>query len=215
MSVRAPGFDAAFCDQLDMLFAWRRDVRRFVPDAAVDPALLRALLARTRAAPSVGFSQPARFVEVRSPERRAAVRELFAAANAEALAGYQGERAACYAGLKLAGLEEAPVQLAVFCDEGTSTGAGLGARTMPEMRAYSVVLAVHTLWLAARARGLGLGWVSIFDAAALTETLAVDPAWRFIGYLCLGVPAEEHLDRELERAGWEQFDPRSLDLHER
>jgi len=211
----APTFDAAFRERLDDLFAWRRDVRRFVADVPVAPAVLHELLAVTRYAPSVGFSQPARFVDVRSPERRAAVRELFSAANAEALAGYDGERSARYAGLKLAGLDEAPVHLAVFCDEATETGAGLGAQSMPEMRAYSVVLTIHTLWLAARARGLGLGWVSILDAAAVGRTLAVDPAWRLVGYLCLGRPQEEHLDRELERAGWERPDARSLELHER
>ena len=84
-------------------------------------------------------------------------------ANADALSEYSGDQAETYAGLKLAGLRDAPVHLAVYCDEASELGYGLGRKTMPEMLAYSVVGAVTTLWLAARAHGIGLGWVSILD----------------------------------------------------
>src|SRR5262249_60626427 len=109
----------------------------------------------------------------------------FSAANERALAGYHGERAQLYAGLKLAGLKEAPRHLAVFCDEATEQGAGLGRQTMPETLRYSAVLAVHTLWLAARTRGIGVGWVSILDPAAATRPLQVPGNWTLGAHLCL------------------------------
>ena len=159
---RTPEFDAGFRRRLEELYRWRRDVRRFRRDP-LEPALLDRLLALAALAPSVGNSQPWRFVKVDDPARRAAVRANFEAANRAALAAYEGERAALYARLKLAGLDAAPAHLAVFGDEATSHGCGLGRATMPETLAYSVVGAVHGLWLAARAHGVGIGWVSILD----------------------------------------------------
>jgi 5,6-dimethylbenzimidazole synthase len=209
-----PSFDQSFRRQLEVLLQWRRDVRRFRSDP-IDEETLRQLIAIIGTAPSVGFSQPTRLVIVRNVERRAAVLANFIEVRARAQTSYEGERAARYASLKLEGLREAPVHLAVFCDEDTETGAKLGARTMPETHAYSTVLAIGTLWLAARARGIGVGWVSILDPDKITEILAVPPAWRFIAYLCVGYPQEEHVDRELERAGWEKRDPRSVFISER
>jgi len=106
--------------------------------------------------------------------------------------------------LKLEGLSQAPVHLAVCADEATAQGAGLGRQTMPETIRYSVVAAIQTLWLAARAEGLGVGWVSILDPAEIKRTLDLPADWSFIAYLCLGWPEEEHADPELERHGWEQ-----------
>ena len=197
-----PTFDAHFRAQFETLLRWRRDVRRFRRDA-LPPGLLDRLLALATLAPSVGNSQPWRFARVDEPSRRRAIRENFIARNAEALASYAGERAALYARLKLAGLDEAPVHLAVFVDEGTPVGHGLGRRTMPETLAYSVVGAIAALWLAARAHGVGLGWVSILDAEDAARALDVPAAWRLVAYLCLGYPQEEHLDPELERHGWQ------------
>jgi 5,6-dimethylbenzimidazole synthase len=195
-------FNQAFRDQLATLFAWRRDVRRFRKDP-VAPALIGRLLAQTGLAPSVGLSEPWRFIMVESPTARAAALANFETANADALNGYADDQARLYATLKLSGMRDAPVQIAIFCDEATDQGSGLGARTMPEMRRYSVVCAVMQLWLAARAEGLGAGWVSILDPDRLAADLAVPEGWRLIAYLCLGWPEEEHSDAELERAGWE------------
>jgi 5,6-dimethylbenzimidazole synthase len=200
--VPIPHFDSAFRQQLETLFRWRRDVRRFRPDP-VSSATLDALFAIATSAPSVGLSQPWRFVTVADAARRAAIRANFAGCNADALA-QTGHRAAAYAALKLAGLDEAPVHFAVFADPAPEQGHGLGRLTMPETTAYSAVMAVHTLWLAARAIGLGLGWVSILDPRTLAGTLDVPEAWRFVGYFCLGTPAEPADAPELERAGWEQ-----------
>lgn len=199
-------FDDSFRAELRELFVWRRDVRRFRPDPLPADALDR-LIETACLAPSVGLSQPWRFVVVDAPERRQAVLALFERCNAEALGAYQGEAAERYARLKLAGLAEAPCHLAVFADRATTVGRGLGRRTMPEMIDYSVVAAMVTLWLAARADGIGMGWVSILDPAAMAGILDVPVDWRFIGYFCLGYPLAEDDCPELERAGWERRRP--------
>ena len=197
-----PAFDHAFCERLQALLTWRRDVRRFRPDA-LPTGTIERLIGLAALAPSVGLSQPWRFVIVADPERRAAVRADFVAANAAALAAQAPERAARYVKLKLAGLDEAPCHLAVFADRATQQGHGLGRHTMPEMVDYSAVAAVHTIWLAARAEGIGMGWVSILDPGAMAGILDVPPSWRLIGYLCLGYPAQEDEVPMLQHAGWE------------
>jgi 5,6-dimethylbenzimidazole synthase len=205
---RQSEFDDAFRRRLRELLTWRRDVRRFRRDALPSGTLER-LIGLACLAPSVGLSQPWRFVLVDTPVRRAAIRTNFESCNAKALAEQSGERAAGYARLKLAGLDDAPGHLAVFADPTTNRGHGLGRHTMPEMIEYSAVTAVHTIWLAARAEGIGMGWVSILDPAAVAAILDVPAAWKFIGYLCLGFPRTEDDVPELERAGWEQRYPAS------
>jgi 5,6-dimethylbenzimidazole synthase len=201
-----PRFDDRFRQGLLDLFRWRRDVRHFRREPVPEPLLLR-LLEVAALAPSVGLSQPWRFVLVDQPARRAAVRASFEASNARALSGQQAGRAATYARLKLAGLDEAPCHLAVFAEPDPVQGHGLGRQTMPETAAYSAVMAVHTLWLAARAEGIGMGWVSILDPAAVAAALEVPEDWRLIGYFCLGYPREENAVPELEREGWERRQP--------
>jgi 5,6-dimethylbenzimidazole synthase len=198
-----PSFDSHFRAQFRDLVLWRRDVRRFRRDP-IERERIDAVIEIATHAPSVGLSQPWRFVHVDSAERRLAVVNSFSDANRQALAGYSGEKHAIYAELKLAGLKEAPVHIAVFSDDGTHTGSGLGQQTMPETLHYSVVAAIQTLWLAARADGIGMGWVSILDPVAVTRALDVPKGWSLVAYLCLGLPAEEHLDPELERHHWEQ-----------
>lgn len=198
-----PVFDETFRAQFRELVLWRRDVRRFRRDP-LPRERIDALIEIATHAPSVGLSQPWRFVHVDSPERRLAVIRSFTDANQRALEGYSGEKQETYASLKLEGLREAPVHLAVFSDDGTHTGSGLGQQTMPETLHYSVVAAIQILWLAARADGIGMGWVSILDPRAVTQALDVPKGWSLVAYLCLGLPAEEHLDPELERHHWEQ-----------
>ena len=197
-------FDDRFRAELADLFRLRRDVRRFRPDA-VQPDTLAALLAAASLAPSVGLSQPWRFVTVDDPARGGTrCAPSSPPATKAALARQAGDRASCYARLKLAGLDDAPCQLAVFVEPDPAQGHGLGRHTMPETVAYSAVLAIHTLWLAARAAGLGLGWVSILNAAAVRAALDVPESWRLVAYLCLGVPEAEGAVPELEREGWER-----------
>ena len=198
----APQFDDAFRARLRELLAWRRDVRRFRREALPESAIER-LIDTACLAPSVGLSQPWRFVLVEAPERRAAIAANFAECNAAALAAQAPERAAQYARLKLAGLDDAPCHLAVFADPDPKQGHGLGRLTMPEMAQYSAVAAVHTLWLAARAEGIGMGWASILDPGAVRVILDVPASWRLIGYFCLGYPAAEDDVPRLQRDGWE------------
>ena len=200
---RAIHFDAAFRARLRDLLLWRRDVRRFRPDP-LPTGMLEGLIELACLAPSVGLSQPWRFVIVEDAARRVAVRDNFAACNAQALSAQAPQRAGLYARLKLAGLGEAPVHFAVFADRATAQGHGLGRRTMPEMIEYSAVTAVHTIWLAARAQGIGLGWISILDPAAIASILEVPTTWKLIGYFCLGYPEAEDRVPELEQAGWEE-----------
>ena len=140
------------------------------------------------------------------------MRASFEACNAQALAAQPlaaqaAGRAAAYARLKLAGLDEAPCQFAVFAEPDPGQGHGLGRATMPETTAYSAVMAVHTLWLAARALGLGLGWVSILDPVTVAAALDVPPGWTLVGYFCLGYPQAADQVPELERLGWERRRP--------
>ena len=202
-SLSPPVFDDAFRARLEDLIKWRRDVRRFV-SREVDDALVDELLGLAALAPSVGNSQPWRFVKVRDEGRRQRIIENFEACNADALADYHGEKAKLYATLKLSGMRDAPVHLAVFCDATTTAGHGVGQKTMPETLPYSVVGALGTLWLAARARGIGMGWVSIVTPEVVSEILDVPEDWSLIAYLCLGYPEEEHIDPELQRSGWQE-----------
>lgn len=198
-----PEFDPAFRRQFLDLLVWRRDVRHFRPDP-LPQGTLPWLVEMACLAPSVGLSQPWRFVAVGDAARRQAVADLYARCNAQALAAQSQERAALYARLKLAGLREAPAHLAVFIDPEPAQGAGLGRLTMPETLAYSAVAAIHTLWLAARMEGIGVGWVSILEPGEMAALLDVPPHWRFVGYLCIGYPADVDDTPELERAGWER-----------
>jgi 5,6-dimethylbenzimidazole synthase len=196
-------FSDEFREQFRDLLKWRRDVRRFRPEP-LPSGLLAELLSLARLAPSVGLSEPWRYVRITHPEVRAGIKKDFEEANARALAGYSGERAALYARLKLSGLDSAPEHLAVFADRSTAQGSGLGCQTMPQMIEYSIVAAVTTLWLAARAHGVGMGWVSILHPDRVNAVLSVPSEWQLIAYLCIGYPEEEGAVPELERAGWEK-----------
>jgi 5,6-dimethylbenzimidazole synthase len=199
-------FDDAFGAQLRDLLAWRRDVRHFRRDP-LPAGVIEDLIEIACLAPSVGLSQPWRFVVVDDQPLRAAIREVFASCNAEALASQSPSRSAMYARLKLAGLEEAPAHVAVFADRSPEQGHGLGSRTMPEMFEYSAVTAVHTMWLAARVQGIGMGWISILDPQKVATLLDVPGEWKFIGYFCLGYPEHQGTVPELEQLGWEERRP--------
>ena len=197
-----PEFDTEFREQLDLLLAKRRDVRRF-RTTPVDEELLQSCLSSFAKAPSVGLSEPWRVVRINSDAARAAALSNFQSANNDALQGYSGNKAKIYAGLKLSGMQEAPIQIAVFCDEDTEKGAGLGAGTMPEMRRYSCVTAIMQFWLVLRAHSLGLGWISILDPKQLNSDLNIPASWSLVAYLCIGWPEQFTDTPELETVGWE------------
>jgi len=199
-------FDDDFRLKLKALMVWRRDVRRFLTDPLPTGALERLLQAACLA-PSVGLSQPWRFVLVDDLARRRLVVETFARCNDEALQAYSADRRSTYARLKLAGLHEAPCHLALFADMESEAGHGLGRQTMPQTLEYSVVSAISNLWLAARAEGIGVGWISILDPVEVAQALDVPPTWKLIGYFCIGFPDHESDIPELEREGWERRRP--------
>ena len=185
------------------ILRWRRDVRHFRPDP-VDEAVLERLRATMDCAPSVGNARPWRVIRVEDAGLRERVRANFMRCNAEAAKLYCGEKHAEYLALKLAGLEMAPVQLAVFTVVNPEAGHGLGRQTLPETLRQSTAMAIHTLWLAARAENLGLGMVSILEPHEIETLLGVPEGWEFAAYLCLGHP--EFMDDTplLHRTGWQE-----------
>lgn len=204
-----PDFSDRFRSDFESLLSWRRDVRHFRQDPVPEDVLERLLELADRA-PSVGNSQPWRIVRVDDPKRRAGVIQIHEEANREASTTYgTSEKAEAYRKLKLAGLREAPVHLAVFVDPDPEQGHGLGRATMPETLAYSAVGMIQTLWLAARIEGIGLGWVSILDPVRTGCILDVNPSWSFIAYLCLGYPEKNYDTPELERKRWQARTPLS------
>lgn len=180
----------------------RRDVRNeFLPEPIPD-AVLRRLLMAAHHAPSVGFMQPWNFVMVRDAAVRARIHQAFQSANAVAATLFEPDVGARYRGLKLEGLAEAPIHLAVTCDRDRCGPVVVGRTHDPAMDLYSSVCAVQNLWLAARAEGIGVGWVSIFDKSDLRTILGIPEAIEIVAYLCLGKVERLHSSPELEQRRW-------------
>lgn len=191
----------------------RRDVRsQFLPDA-IAPDVLARLLHAAHHAPSVGFMQPWDFVVIDSIEIKRAIKALYEKANADAAANYAGERATQYRRLKLEGIVDSPINLCITCDRQRGGPHVLGRNTMLETDLFSTCLAVQNLWLAARAEGIGVGWVSIVDPALLAETLKLPAHVQPVAYLCLGYVSEFLPRPELEMAGWRSRLPLEQLLH--
>ncbi len=195
-------------EALRRILIWRRDVRHFSRDPVEEPVLDRLRQAMD-SAPSVGNARPWRVIRVEDAALRAAVRSEFARCNAEAAEAYDEARRAAYASLKLAGLEAAPIQLAVFTDIDPPEGHGLGRRTIPQTLRQSTAMAVHTLWLAARAENIGLGMVSILDPQEMERLFEAPPHWEFAAYLCIGYAAFDDDTPLLQRVGWQSSKPSS------
>ena len=191
----------------------RRDVRSFFkPDEIPDDVLAR-LLGAAHHAPSVGLMQPWGFIVIRDRQVRQIVYEIFDRASRAAARIYTDDRRVLYDTLKLEGICEAPINLCVTCDEATVRGHGLGRQTMRETAVYSTVCAVQNLWLAARAEGVGVGWVSILDVDELRAALGIPEVVVPIAYLCLGYVTEFGTEPDLEIKGWEQRAPLAGLIH--
>jgi len=204
---RASGFDENETRAVYRAIRERRDVRRgYLPQPMPEDVLYR-LLEAAHNAPSVGLMQPWRFIVIKSLAVRQAVHQIFLDANKQALAGYDGEQQRTYAAIKLEGILEAPQNLCVVCDPESTQGHRLGRVTMPETALYSTVCAVQNLWLAARAEGIGVGWVSIVDPCLLRATLNIPQHITPVAYLCLGYVDQFATEPDLERAGWESRTP--------
>lgn len=181
--------------------AQRRDVRRFVP-GCVPPDVLDRILRAAAHAPSVGYMQPWNFILVRDPEVRRAVHEAFLRANAEAQKMFPDERQELYASLKLEGILESDLNIAVTCDRRRFGPVVLGRTQQPDMDLYSAVCAVQNLWLAARAEGIGVGWVSILKPEDLSAILELPEGVVPVAYLCVGHTDHFAEESELKTAGW-------------
>jgi 5,6-dimethylbenzimidazole synthase len=193
-------------ETLERILQWRRDVRHFKREA-IDERTLNRLRRAMDYAPSVGNARPWRVIRVADPSLRQRVRDDFAACNAAAASQYEGLQRADYLNLKLAGLDAAPVQLAVFTAVDPTEGHGLGRQTLPETLRQSTAMAIHTLWLAARVENIGLGMVSIVDPRALEQLFQVPGSWEFSAYLCLGHPESTDDVPLLHRVDWQKNTP--------
>ncbi len=192
--------DDAARDALAAIIAGRRDVRRFRPDP-VDDAVLERVLEAAHRAPSVGLSQPWRFVVVRGAETRARVRALAERERARQAPRF-GPRARAFLDQKVEGVLEAPVGVCVCCVPPPEGAEVLGRGTIPATDVYSTACAIQNLWLTARAEGLGVGWVSFYRPDELRAVLGIPEAVEPVAWLCLGWPDERPLRPGLERAGW-------------
>ncbi|HEV7215497.1 MAG TPA: 5,6-dimethylbenzimidazole synthase, partial [Chloroflexota bacterium] len=191
----------------------RRDVRSFRSDPLPDAVLAR-LLDAAHHAPSVGFMQPWGFLLVRDRATREQVQVLFERERQAAACFFEEPRRSQYLSLKLEGILEAPVNLCVTCDPTAAGPAVLGRNSIPETDVYSTCCAVENLWLAARAEGIGVGWVSILKLQQLREIFGIPPHVVPVAYLCLGYPSDGFPARPvLQTAGWRQRTPLGAVLH--
>lgn len=215
---RDPRAWALPADQREALHAVlgaRRDVRRYRPEAVPDDVVTR-VLAAAHLAPSVGHSQPWRFLVVRGAETRQRAALLADRQRLAQAALLDAESARRLLDLQLEGIREAPLGVVVCCDRRTPAEGVLGRATFRDADVWSCACAIQNLWLAARAEGLGMGWVTLFPPAELARLLHLPDGVETLGWLCLGWPDERPPSPGLERAGWSRRAPLSdVVLHER
>jgi 5,6-dimethylbenzimidazole synthase len=213
---QAEAFSVADRDAVYRAIETRRDVRdQFLPDPLPED-LVGRLLHAAHNAPSVGFMQPWNFVLVRDPAVRAKAWQAFNRANEEAALMFEGERRDTYRSLKLEGIRKAPLSICVTSDPHRGGAVVLGRTHNPRMDAFSTVCAVQNLWLAARAEGVGVGWVSIFHDADIRALLDIPEKIEIVAWLCLGFVDELYREPELAVKGWRQRLPlEDLIFHDR
>jgi nicotinate-nucleotide--dimethylbenzimidazole phosphoribosyltransferase len=191
----------------------RRDVRRgFRPDPVPDEVLERVLAAAHRA-PSVGFSQPWDFIVIGDRDKRARIKDLAEHSREDFAAGLPGARARAFDRLKTEAITATPVNIVVTCDPTRGGRHTLGRHAQPQTAVYSSVLAVANLWLAARAEGLGVGWVSFFSERELAAELGLPEHLEVVAYLCVGYVTGFAAEPELELAGWARRRPLGWAVH--
>src|SRR5260370_21706641 len=181
----------------------RSDIRRFRSEP-IPEETLAAILQAAHRAPSVGFMQPWNFVLIKEQSIKRQVSVLFERENALAATVYENERQQLYHSLKLAGILESPLNLCVTCDPTRGGPYVLGRQTIRETDVYSTAAAVENLWLAARAEGIGVGWVSILSNEALKRILQLPSHIIPVAYLCLGYVNSFGDEPELQKVGWAQ-----------
>ncbi|TWF49721.1 5,6-dimethylbenzimidazole synthase [Neorhizobium alkalisoli] len=202
--VSACAFSKEERDAVYRAIGTRRDVRdQFLSDPLPDD-LVQRLLGAAHAAPSVGFMQPWNFILVRSEEMRQAAWQAFSRANEEAANLFDGEKRDLYKSLKLEGIRKAPLSICVTCDPDKAGPVVLGRTHNPKMDSFSTVCAIQNLWLAARAEGVGVGWVSIFRDEDVRALLGIPERIEIVAWLCLGYVDQLYGEPELAVKGWRQ-----------
>ena len=194
------GFTPQEIDTVYRVIQERRDVRHFVPDP-VDEAVIARLLHAAHQAPSVGYMQPWRFIRIASPAVRSAIIDLVEAERLNTAAAL-GERGAEFMRLKVEGIRECGALFVVALADGREAHV-FGRRTLPEMDLASVACAIQNMWLASRAEGMGMGWVSLFDPKQLAQLLAMPDGARPVAVLCLGHVEQFYPRPMLEMEGWD------------
>lgn len=180
----------------------RRDIRHFQRRPVPHEITMKILKAAHHAG-SVGYMQPWNFVVIESHLVKEQILQVFEKSNAQARKVYTGNAQKLYDSLKLQGIVDAPINIAVTCRHETADGQPvLGRHSIPEMDVYSTCCAIQNLWLAARAEGVGVGWVSILDPHEVKKILKIPESVTLVGYLCLGFPEEFSDQPLLEKVGW-------------
>lgn len=197
-------FSSSEQEIIHRLILARRDIRHFRPDTISDAAICRILEA-AHAAPSVGLMQPWNFILIDSLDIRRKIKSSFESVNSRERSKLDGDvRSGLYDSLKLEGILEAPLNIAVTCDHSRGSSFVLGHAPMPKTAPYSVCLAIENLWLAARVEGVGVGWVSILEPEAVARILELPPGVELVAYLCIGYPLEFRPKPLLEEVGWKR-----------
>jgi len=207
-AMSAGACDNAFddCDRAAVYRAifTRRDIRSDFVSEPIDDAVLARLIRAAHHAPSVGFMQPWNFIVIRDMGRREKVRDLFLSARMQEEAKIAEDRKELYRRLRLEGICESALNICITCDRDRANGSPLGRWHNPEMDLFSTVCAVQNFWLAARAEGVGVGWVSILDQSALKALLDIPDHVVPVAYLCVGRVSDFAPVPELQRKNWRQ-----------
>ncbi|MGW6196729.1 5,6-dimethylbenzimidazole synthase [Kribbella sp. NPDC055110] len=210
---RADGYDARDREVVQRVIAERRDVRRGFVDLPVDDGTLGRVLEAAHRAPSVGLSQPWDFLVIRDIATRRKVHDLATAQRDAFAASLPEDRRAAFDGLKIEAILDTPLNLAVTCDPGRGGRHVLGRHADPRTTMFSAAIAIQNLWLAARAEGLGVGWVSFFEPGEVAAVLDLPAHIELVGYLCIGYVEEFAATPELVRSGWAKRRPLSWAIH--
>ncbi|AGO60469.1 5,6-dimethylbenzimidazole synthase [Ferroplasma acidarmanus] len=182
----------------------RRDVRSWFSDKHIDNNTLGRILKAGNYAPSVGLSQPWNYILIRDIETRKKIKAVVEEKRMDFYNSLPDEKKIKFQNIKIEGILESDLNMAVTCDVSRKGPDILGRATMPEMSEYSVVLSIENMWLAARAEGIGMGWISFIDPDMVKKILGIPESIKLVGYLAVGYLSEDHDIPELEEKKWEK-----------